>query len=73
MIRIFAAVILNDCDCSSWPPIPYSNISNLLITDDISGQDFIGILLGDVDGNWGQTFIVDYWIDPNSPTEKYLL
>lgn len=40
-------------DCSSWPPIPYSNISNLLITCDISGQDFIGILLGDVDGNWG--------------------
>jgi hemin uptake protein HemP len=40
-------------DCSSWPPIPYSNISNLLITGDISGQDFIGILLGDVDGDWG--------------------
>ena len=39
-------------DCSSWPPIPYSNISNLLITNDISGQDFIGILLGDVDGDW---------------------
>jgi hemin uptake protein HemP len=39
-------------DCSSWPPIPFSNNSSLTITTDISGQDFIGILLGDVDGDW---------------------
>jgi|GEM_PF-2059154 len=40
-------------DCSGWPPITYpTERSGITIPPSATGQDFIGIRIGDVTGNW---------------------
>jgi len=40
-------------DCSGWPPITYpTERTGITIPPSATGQDFIGIRIGDVTGNW---------------------
>ena len=40
-------------DCADWPPIVYESTREYLPLDsDLTDEDFIGIRLGDVSGNW---------------------
>ena len=40
-------------DCADWPPIVYENTREYFpIDSDLTDEDFIGIRLGDVSGNW---------------------
>ena len=40
-------------DCADWPPIVYENTREYSPLDsDLTDEDFIGIRLGDVSGNW---------------------
>ena len=42
-------------DCADWPPIVYENTREYFpLESDLTDEDFIGIRLGDVSGNWSQ-------------------
>jgi hypothetical protein len=50
---VFSTEEINDC--SDWPPIQYnSNYQYNPLNADLTEQNFIGIRLGDVTGNWQQ-------------------
>ncbi|MBC8527126.1 MAG: T9SS type A sorting domain-containing protein, partial [Candidatus Cloacimonetes bacterium] len=50
---VFTTEPINECE--DWPPIVYENTREYSPLDtDLTDEDFIGIRLGDVTGNWSQ-------------------